>query len=329
VAARQGAPVIGAICAAGHEGEGGPTVATTQSTAHRWNLTMGYRYQNSFRHFRGDVEQTERLAEETQVENNLNMFDFGLSYQINPRWSVNVSAPFMHVTRVSHRNDTLTKSTGVGDMSIGAKFWLWRPPSENQQNVQIGFGMKLPTGNPNVTANQSIQQGDSGTGVSFDIMGYKSIRRFTTFASATYLVNPKNSYVPKGWVRNGPAAPVGYQGFSQPGTVFSVPDQYLMQVGGGYAVPKLAGFAVTSSVRMEGVPARDLIGREDGFRRPGYAVSVAPGFMYSRAENTWSVSTPIAIKRDRTRSVPDIRNNSHGDAAFADWLLLISYSKSF
>lgn len=301
-------------------------------------MTLGYRYQNSFRHFRGDHEETNRLAEETQVENNLNLLDFSLSYQLNPRWSVNVSAPFMHVTRVSHRNDTLTKSVGIGDMSVGAKFWLWRPPSENRQNVQIGFGLKLPTGDPNVTArvepnivnvDQSIQLSDSGTGVSLDIMGYKSIQRMTLFASATYLLNPRNTYAPTGWVRNGPARPVGYQGFSQPGTVFSVPDQYLLQLGAGYAVPKLTGFAFTGGVRMEGVPARDVIGREDGFRRPGYGVSVAPGLMFSRAQNTWSVSTPIAVRRDRTRSVPDIRNNTHGDAAFADWLLLISYSRSF
>jgi hypothetical protein len=337
-----GAPVIGAICSAGHEaGEGGvgATITTTQSTAARWNFTMAYRYQNSFRHFRGDVEQLERLDDETQVENNLNVFDFGLSYQITPRWSMSVSAPFTHVTRMSHRNDTETRSVGIGDMSIGAKFWLFRPPSESQQNVQLGFGIKLPTGDSNVTnrvspniinVDQSIQLGDSGTGVSLDVMGYKSIRRFTLFSSATYLLNPKNTHAPEGWVRNGnPPAGIGYQGFSQPGTVFSVSDQYLLQVGSGYAVPKLVGFAFTGTARMEGVPARDLIGREDGFRRPGYGVSVAPGLMYSRSQNTWSVSTPIAVKRDRTRSVPDIRNNSHGDAAFADWLLLLSYSRSF
>ena len=332
--------MIGAICSAGQDGgEGGGVVTSSLTGASKWNVSFGYRYQNSFRHFRGDHEETDRLAEETQVENNLNLFDFGLSYQINPRWSVSVSAPFMDVTRISHRNDTVTNSTGIGDMSIGAKFWLFRPPSENHQNIQFGFSLKLPTGNPNVTAavapntinvDQSIQQGDSGTGLSLDYMAYKSIRRFTVFSAGVYLFNAKNSYAPKGWVRNGPPTPgIGYQGFSQPGTVFSVPDQYLWQTGMGYAVPKLAGLAFTGTARMEGVPARDLVGREDGFRRPGYGVSIAPGIMFSRSQNTWSVSTPIAVHRDRTRSVPDVRNNSHGDAAFADWMMLIGYSRSF
>jgi len=43
----------------------------------------------------------------------------------------------------------------------------------------------------------------------------------------------------------------------------------------------------------------------------------------------WSFSYAIALRRDRTRSVPDIRSGGHGDAAFADGILLIGYSRSF
>ena len=58
----------------------------------------------------------------------------------------------------------------------------------------------------------------------------------------------------------------------------------------------------------EGVPARDLIGREDGFRRPGYAVSVEPGLQLARGRDMWSFSYAIAVRRDRTRSVSDVRS---------------------
>ena len=336
--------MLGAICSAGQEvsetaGIGGGTVTSTLSSASRWTVSFGYRWQNSFRHFRGDVEQTERLEEETQVENKTHLFDFGLSYQVSPRWSLSLSAPVSKITRISHRNDTVTRSGGLGDMSIGARFWLFRPPTETRQNIQFGFGIKLPSGDPNVTnfvppnvinVDQSIQLGDSGTGLSVEYMAYKSMQRFTIFSTGVWLMNPKNTHAPSGWVRNGsPPAGIGYQGFSQPGTVFSVSDQYLWQLGMGYAVPKLAGLAFTGTARMEGVPARDIIGREDGFRRPGYAVSVGPGVMFQRGRNTWSLSAPIAIKRDRTRSVPDYRSGGHGDAAFADYLILIGYSTSF
>ena len=83
-----GAPVLGAICNAGHEGGEagvGTPVVSTLSSAARWQVTMGYRWQNSFRRFRGDVEQLERLEEETQVENKTHLFDFALSYQVSPR----------------------------------------------------------------------------------------------------------------------------------------------------------------------------------------------------------------------------------------------------
>jgi len=300
---------------------------------------MGYRWQNSFRHFRGDVEQTERLEERTEVENRLHLFDFSLSYQVTPRWSLTVAAPFMTVDRISHRNETVTGSTGIGDMSIGAKFWVFRPPTESRQNIQVGFSMKLPTGDPNVTnqvgpntvaVDQSIQLGDSGTGVSVDFMTFKSMQRFTLFANGAYLFNPKNTHLPSGTNIVAPNPPgIGYRGYSGPGTVYSVSDQYLAQAGLGYAVPKITGLAFTATGRVEGVPARDIIGREDGFRRPGYAVSVGPGVMYSRGRNTWSVSAPIAVRRDRTENVNDAARGSHGDAAFADYLLLVGFSTTF
>ena len=83
--------MLGAICSAGHaDGEtaaigGGGAVTSSLTSATRWTASFGYRWQNSFRRFRGDVEQLERLEEETQVENKTHLFDFALSYQVSPR----------------------------------------------------------------------------------------------------------------------------------------------------------------------------------------------------------------------------------------------------
>jgi len=302
----------------------------------RWQVNVGYRWQRSFRHFRGDHEEANRVEEQTQVENRLHLFDVGLNYQASPRWSLSVSAPIMTVDRISHGPGTVTESSGIGDMSVGAKFWIFRPPTESRQNIQVGISMKLPTGNPNVTdqvgdstvvVDQSIQLGDSGTGFSLDYMAFKSLGGFTLFSSGVYLFNPKNSYTPTGW--NEISRPPGYPGYSRPGTVYSVTDQYLFQAGAGYAVPRLPGLALTGTGRIEGVPAHDIIGGEDGFRRPGYAVSAGPGVMYSRGGDTWSFSVPVALYRNRTASVSDILRGTHGDAAFADYLILVGYSRTF
>jgi len=340
VAARQGAPVIGAICGAGQSVAGGFAVGNTNVTpispVTRWQISVGYRWQRSFRHFRGSEEEAHRVEEGTEVENKLHLFDIALNYQASPRWSFNVSAPFMSVDRISHGPGTVTGSSGIGDMTVGAKFWIFRPPTESRQNVQVGFSLKLPTGSSNVTnqvgdstivVDQSIQPGDSGTGFTLDYTAFKSMNRFTLFASGVYLFNPKNSYIPTGW--NEVSRPPGYPGYSRPGTEYSVADQYLFQAGLGYALPNPVGLALTATGRVEGVPARDVIGGEDGFRRPGYAVSLGPGVMYSRGGNIWSVSVPVAVYRNRTRSVSDIARGRHGDAAFADYLILVGYSRTF
>ena len=78
--------------------------------------------------------------------------------------------------------------------------------------------------------------------------------------------------------------------------------------------------------RIEGVPVRDVIGGSDGFRRPGYAISVEPGVAYWAGRHLISLAVPIALYRNRTQSVPDEERNGHGDAAFADWILLLGWT---
>jgi hypothetical protein len=77
------------------------------------------------------------------------------------------------------------------------------------------------------------------------------------------------------------------------------------------------------------VPVRDLIGADDGFRRPGFAISVEPQIVFMHGADVFSMSVPIALYRNRQRSVPDQQNGTHGDAAFADWLLLLSWAHPF
>ena len=96
-----------------------------------------------------------------------------------------------------------------------------------------------------------------------------------------------------------------------------------------YPFPRVRGLAVNLGSRVEGVPVRDLIGKSNGFRRPGYALSVFPGFEYSRGRATWTFNLPVAVLRDRARSVPDLQDRGHGDAAFADYVWLMNYTYRF
>ena len=81
--------------------------------------------------------------------------------------------------------------------------------------------------------------------------------------------------------------------------------------------------------RMEGVPVRDAFGKSNGFRRPGYAISADPGFLYAFGDNVFSCNVAWAIERNRRASVPDITRGAHGDAAFADYVLSFGFTRRF
>ena len=226
--------------------------------------------------------------------------------------------------------DQITNTAGIGDVNISARMWLVRPPSENRQNIAIGIGLKLPTGEPGVTdtvltptgvrtlvVDQSIQPGDGGFGMSLDVAAFKAVKRFTLFGAASYLVNPRNT--------NG--VQTGRSRASE--AIMSVADQYLARIGAVTSVPRVRGLALSLAGRIEGVPASDLIGPSEGFRRPGYAVSLEPGLVFSKGKDTWSLNVPVAVLRNRTRSLSDIRENGHGDAAFADFFITVGYSRRF
>jgi hypothetical protein len=104
----------------------------------------------------------------------------------------------------------------------------------------------------------------------------------------------------------------------------SVPDQYMFRIGANYSV---SDFTFSGGMRMECVPAKDLIGGSNGFRRPGYVISAEPVVAYKIKKTQLYVSVPYALQRNRTQSVPDkIRTEmtgvyTKGDAAFADYTI--------
>jgi len=109
----------------------------------------------------------------------------------------------------------------------------------------------------------------------------------------------------------------------------SIPDQYLVRAGTFASLPSLPNLAFGLGGRFEGIPVRDVFGPDDGFRRPGYAVSVEPSVVLAHGGHTFSLAVPVAVMRNRQQSIPDKANNYTGDAAFADWLLLFSWSFRF
>jgi len=320
--------VIGSRCSS-EGGEGSPSDSYLGPGS--WQISVGYRHQLSHRHFVGTVEQTERDEENSEVVNNINLFDVAVTYAINQRYNVTLSVPIFSATRYSQRApDQISHANGIGDISLVGRMWLVRPPAENKQNISIGLGIKIPTGKAGVidtintpqgpsrrVVDQSIQPGDGGVGLIADLQAFKVVGPATFFATGVYLFNPRNT----NGVQTGRSRPSE--------AIMSVADQYLVRLGVVLPFPKVRGLAFSIGGRGEGVPARDILGKSDGFRRPGYAIDIEPGFIYSRGRDTWSFSLPFPVRRNRIRSVPDIIDNRHGDAAFADYVILVGYSHRF
>ena len=60
-----------------------------------------------------------------------------------------------------------------------------------------------------------------------------------------------------------------------------------------------------------------------------YAVSFEPSITIAKGSNSFTFGVPVAIYRNRFISVPDAARGAHGDAAFADWLLLTGFTRKF
>ena len=202
MAARQCAPGLGALTTAGldYNSAGKP------ATPGKWRITTTYRRQYSHRHFVGTVEQKQRAEEGSEVINDIHLLDIAVSYQHTPRWSFHAGIPLMTASRKSSRTGQITRSRGLSDIMVGTRFWLWRPPTESKQNIAIGFGMKIPTGNSDAqdlvstsqgpvlrNVDQSIQLGDGGWGITASADMFKVVKRATFFASGIYLSNPRGT----------------------------------------------------------------------------------------------------------------------------------------
>jgi hypothetical protein len=329
--------VFGAACASDGDDGGG-------SVRERWQVSIGFRKQRSHRHFVGTVEQKNREREGTEIVNDVYLWDLGLTYNFTPRTSLSVSVPVQHATRVSPARfnaagvqtspKAVSHGIGVGDMSVGAKVWLLDPGREDRprQNIAFGFGVKLPTGNEGVTdtvdsatgprlvvVDQSIQLGDGGFGVALSTDMYKRLWKTTLYGNGIYLFNPRNT----NGVRTG-------RGRASE-AIMSVADQYLARAGVVVPIPKVGGWSASFGARLEGIPVRDAFGKSDGFRRPGYALSLEPGvnWLRSRGREMWSASVAVPVERNRRVSISDMQDHRHGDAAFADYVLVLGYARRF
>ncbi|MBE7502750.1 MAG: hypothetical protein HS113_21190 [Verrucomicrobiales bacterium] len=321
---------------------GGPVIPGTLLVpqAHGFQVSAGYRYLYADRYFMGTEELP--MPPGSQVINEIHSFDLAFSYAPTPRLSLTLGLPFQwgeRTTRHEHSGTMTgpqyaTEAGGIGDLRLTGDFWFLDPRKHPRGNVSLGIGVKAPTGDDAVEddfhtpegivhrpVDVAIQPGDGGWGFLVQMQGfYHVVGELNAYANGFYLFNPREV--------NGTAS------FSPPGSpnqddVNSVPDQYLGRAGLSYGLWPKAGLALSVGGRIDGLPVRDAFGGSEGFRRPGYVVSVEPGLSWNWNRYSLSVTAPVALLRDRQRSVTDEITGGHGDASFADFALFANLSARF
>lgn len=315
-------------------------ICSRPSDAKGWELNINNRYFKSYKHFVGTQEQKQRVEQGSNVINHSYEMDITATRTLNSRWSLAFTLPIMDFTRSSlyeHDGSTRhsTHSFGIGDVRFSAYRWMFDPKTSHKGNVQLGLGIKLPTGNYNYMdyfykkadssvlgpVDQSIQPGDGGTGITFELNSfYNFTPRIGVYGSFFYLSNPRE--VNGTSTTRGGTASASAKKYNT--DVMSVPDLFMTRAGVSYMVSHI-NFA--GGVRVEGLPSKDIIGGSRGFRRPGYIVSVEPSITYVAKKISFNLAVPVAVKRDRTQSNADKRQSidtgthKQGDAAFADYLV--------
>ncbi len=311
-------------------------------------IGLNYRYFKSFRHFRGTEEEPDRIANNSEVINQSHAWDYFLTYGISNRLYTSITIPTVLNSRSSlyehgrqERNSTYSR--GLADIRLGVGYWLFDLEKHTNGNLAVGLGLKLPTGNYNASdifynvgpngepqvrpVDQSIQPGDGGFGITLDIQFYQKIsNNLFAYGGGFYLLNPKETN--------------GIRTFRETlspildnEAIMAVPDQYSIRSGLSFS----ASNAISTSLgaRFDAVPVKDIIGGNDGFRRPGNVLSIEPGIAYMQNNLTLNLNLPFAVRRERPQSVTDRQTEMatgqprNGDAAFADYLINFGISYRF
>jgi hypothetical protein len=109
-----------------------------------------------------------------------------------------------------------TQSAGIGDVRLEGNAWILDPKEHMKGNALLGLGISAPTGDRDaqdtfesydfrsrtIVANQhavdqSIQSGNGGWGIIFEIYAYREIvPRLNGFVNGFYTMTPEEKYTP-------------------------------------------------------------------------------------------------------------------------------------
>ena len=312
-----------------------------------WQVNITGRYFKSFRDFRetGEVKPTPG----NESVNHVYSMDLSISRMLSKGWSLNLSVPITandRTTSIEHGGANTkrytTRSFGLGDIRFTAYKWILAPSVKQKGNIQLGFGIKLPTGDYKYqdyffrndstkvlsAVNPSIQLGDGGTGFITELNTFYYInanRTVSLFGNFYYLFNPRDISGTQ-YTMGRPITTVQMRA----GTAeLSVPDVYSIRAG---ALLNLKNWGFSAAVRHEGSPVNDVFGESNGQRRAGYNLSIEPGIIYKAKKSTLYLYVPVIarrkIKQNNSEKIESLITGTYVNrvGGFAEYLVFAGVS---
>ena len=307
-------------------GFGQYNLADNAFSTSRWQLNINNRYFKSHRDFKGSDDQ--KTAVQNKAVVNSFTTDISISRMMTDGWSVYLSVPIAANKReasVEHGGPNTTRRTtesfGLGDIRLTAYKWLFRPTVRQKANIQLGLGIKFPTGDYEYEdffyrndstkvlspVNPSIQLGDGGTGIITELNFFYFLNRAQTisaYVNLYYMLNPRE--------QNGVSFTAGRippRLDSLAGNiVMSVPDQYSLRAG---INANIKNWALSFGIRDEGSPVHDLLGGSEGVRRAGHNISVEPGLVFKMKTISLYTYVPVTVYREIRQNVPDRQKSAY------------------
>ncbi len=285
-----------------------------------WQLNINSRYFKSFRDYKEKVDQKTPKQNEAVVKSF--SMDFSISKFLRNGWSINFSLPIASNSREAsaehggpNTKRHTTHSFGIGDIRFTAYKWLLKPTVKQRGNIQIGLGLKLPTGDYKYqdyfyrndstkvlsAVNPSIQLGDGGTGIITELNLFyilNAARTISLYGNFYYMANPREQ---NGTAITNGRIPPRIDSLAN-NIILSVADQFSIRVGAYY---NIKNWAFSAGIRNEGSPVEDIIGGSEGVRRAGHNLSVEPGILYKMKKVSIYAYVPFIVDRRIKQNLPD------------------------
>jgi hypothetical protein len=314
----------------------------------KYDFGVHYRWFDADQVYVGNNRRQELEDANTHDIFNSHSISLNVGYMLNKRWSFFAALPLVwnqksSVQEHSIVNDNVirlqrrvTEAIGIGDLFVGTDYQITNRSTNTIGSLTATAAVKIPTGDYQVTdrwqgvgpgrsdlirpVDPAIQPGDGTWGALLGLRGSLLVFDWLgAYGEAKYLATPADTNGVSTF-RNTISHLYDNEGST------SVPDQFMGRIGISLRVPGSV-LILNSGIRIDGIPVNDLIGKSNGFRRPGFATTWENGVTVQSKDFSFYVTIPYVYFQTRYQSNPDraysLQNSTvrHGEGAFARFMV--------